>query len=748
VYGGIGVERIELNEDTIWSGRPSDEDGYTIKENIEQVRRLLRKKQYSAADELTDTMTGEHDSQSYQMAGNLYLNFDESEEALGYKRTLDISTAVSTSSYEKDGVKFHRESFISAPHQVMAIRITADQPGSISFSLSMDSQMHYETGTGKSSFTLYGNCPYSNKSRGLDVAGSLVWEKDGTGGMKYVVKTRILNSGGEVSSDGSTLKVEGADEVVLLLTIETGFLRFDQEPSDATGVMEKVCDSQLEEAAGLGWGALKDAHCRDYAELYERMSFSLDADDNRDTDDILKNCKDPAMDPALVNLVFNYGRYLLISSSRSGTQPANLQGIWNDKLNAPWRCNYTININTEMNYWPAETCNLADCAEPMLRFVREIADSGRRTAKKLYGARGWCSHHNSDLWRYTYTGGRRAQHAFWPVCGAWLCQHLWEHYAFSGDRGFLAEALPIMKDAAAFLLDFMIENEKGELITSPSTSPENRFFDPGTGEPASVCEASAMDMTMIRELFENIIEGSTVLDDRDELLAEIQTAYTKLAMPKIGSDGRLLEFDIEAEEPEPSHRHVSHMYGVYPGWMFTPDSNQEYFEACRKSLDARGDKSTGWAMGWRVALWARLGDGNRALKVLGSLLCYINADASMNYSNGGGLYANLWDAHPPFQIDGNFGVTAGIAEMLLQSHQVLNGKRVITLLPALPDSWDGGSAAGIRARGGVEAAFSWKNGKVVSLTLEAKRDIELTLKYNGRAKDITLSAGERQIIEP
>ena len=746
VFGGTDVERIELNEDTIWSGRPGDEEGYTVKENIDQVRQLLRDKEYAAADALTDKMTGEHDSQSYQMAGNLLLDFEAGGRVDDYERSLDISTAISTSSFKKDGVGYRRESFVSAPHQVMAVRMIADQTGAISFSLSMDSQMRYETIASNSGALLRGHSPLSNKSRAIDGEDSIVWEEDGRGGMHYVVKIRVLNYGGSVHS-GGLYTLEGADEVVLLLAIETGFVAFDREPSDDAIAMEAVCDAQLDAAAGLGWSALREAHCEEYGELYNRMSFTLSTPDDRDTDEILRNCIDPETNPALINLVFNYGRYLLISSSRTGTQPANLQGIWNNKLIAPWRCNYTININTEMNYWPSETCNLSECADPLFRFIREVAESGKRTARKLYGARGWCTHHNSDLWRYTYTGGSRAQHAFWPVCGAWLCQHLWEHYAFSGDREFLSEAMPIMKGAAAFLLDFMIENDNDELITSPSTSPENRFLDPRTGEPSSVCEASAMDMTMIRELFANIIEGCTLLSDRDELLAEIEAAYARLAMPKIGKDGRLLEFGIEAEEPEPSHRHVSHLYGLFPGWMFTPDSNSEYFEACRRSLDARGDKSTGWAMGWRVALWARLGDGNRALKVLGNLLSYINADEEMNYADGGGLYANLFDAHPPFQIDGNFGVTAGIAEMLLQSHQKLNGRRAISLLPALPESWSDGHVSGLRARGGIEIAFGWRAGEVEDLVIESKNGIQLILRYNNSTDEINLSAGEKRSIK-
>lgn len=351
-------------------------------------------------------------------------------------------------------------------------------------------------------------------------------------------------------------------------------------------------------------------------------------------------------------------------------------------------------------------------------------------------------HHTSDIWRYPYTGGSKAQHAYWPVASAWLCQHLWEHFAFSGDREYLAEAMPAMKDAAAFFIDYMVENADGQLVTSPSTSPENTFFEPGTENQASVCEGSAMDQTMIRELFENVLEGSSILGESDELIGEIEAALTKLAMPKIGADGRMLEFGIEAVEPQPAHRHISHLYGVYPGWNFTPTHLPEYYEACRKSLDARGDLTTGWAMGWRVAMWARLLDGDRALKVMGCLLTYKDADPNGEKKPGGGLYANLWDAHPPFQIDGNFGVTAGVAEMLLQSHQTIDGKRLINMLPALPAAWPSGKVTGIRARDGVEVDFEWKDAQVTTLTARASRDITFTLSCNGMKQDISLAEGE------
>jgi alpha-L-fucosidase 2 len=743
IYGGVEREQIDLNEDTIWSGRPSEEAGYTIQENIETVRQLIREGKYVEANALTDEMTGAHDTQSYQMAGNLILSFDSLGKANDYKRGLDLQTAISTVAFTHQGTFFKRESFVSAPHQVMAMRLSVEAKGTISFSLSAESQMQIESEANGETLTFVGHSPFCNYSRRPE--GEVIWEKEGVAGIPYVVKARVIPTGGRVTVQGETLAIQNADEVILLVAIATGFRRWDQEPSDDIAAMEANCEAQLDKAKDLGWEALKVAHIDDYQSLYNRMRLDLGNRDDRPTLDLLKWPRSPEADAALVNLVFNVGRYLMISSSRAGTQPANLQGIWNDKLIAPWRSNYTTNINLEMNYWPAETCNLSDCVEPLLTMVKELAVSGRRAASQLYKARGWCLHHNCDLWRYPYTGGSKAQHAFWPVGAAWLCQHVYEHYRFNGDETKLAEFLPIMKEAAAFLLDFLIENKDGRLTTSPSTSPENRFYVPGTEAQSSVCEGSAMDLSMIRELFENILEASAVIGERDALVDEVDAALKRLAMPAIGADGRLLEFGIEADEPQPGHRHISHLYGVYPGWIFTPDHLPEYYEACRQSLDFRGDKSTGWAMGWRVAMWARFLDGNRALNVIDNLLTFVHADASMNYERGGGLYANLWDAHPPFQIDGNFGVTAGIGEMLLQSHRTdADGNVIVQILPACPDTWDHGMVRGMRARGGLEVDFAWKDGVVESLQLRSAVEQTIVLEWNGNRECIALKKGAWQ----
>lgn len=740
VYGEVGKEKIELNEDTLWSGPAPEEEGYSIRENIDDVRKLIRQGKYAEATELTNEMTGTHSVQRYLLAGNLYLDFDDQDESSEYERSLDLNTATSSTKYKCGDIVFSRESLVSFPHQVMAIRIASDKKGKISFNLSGDSKIKFETKADKNNLVIYGTCPLYEFR---DDEKKTIWEQDGKTGIKYVVKASVFNQGGTVNSVNNSVEVKDADEVVLLVAIRSSFVDWYKKPSSDVEALEKTCDEDLQKAQEIGWGNLKNAHIKDYTSLYSRVNLDLEERDERFTDEILIKCDDPAENTALVNLLFNYGRYLLISSSRPGTQPANLQGIWNDKRFAPWASDFHVNINLQMNYWPAETCNLSDCAQPLIKFVKDMAVSGKRPAEKLYNARGWCMHHCSDIWRYPYTAGRYANHSFWPTASAWLCQHLWEHYTFTRDQEVLRGFLPVMKEAAIFYVDFMVENCEGKLVASPSTSPENTFFEPGTQEKAAVCEGSAMDQTMIRELFENVIEGCFILNDKDNLFDEIKAAYEKLEMPKIGRDGRLLEFGIEIEEPQINHRHISHLYGVFPGCMFTPSTLPEFYEACRKSLDVRGDKSTGWAMGWRVAMWARFRDGNRALSVIGNLLTYKNADAEMNYMNGGGLYANLWDAHPPFQIDGNFGVTAGIAEMLMQSHQkTSDGNIIIDILPAIPDAWENGSVSGLRARGRIEVRFSWKNGKVYELGLSADHNITIQLVWNDKKQKITIEAGK------
>ncbi|MET9268208.1 glycoside hydrolase family 95 protein [Kribbella sp. NPDC003557] len=732
-FGGTEHDRIALNDETLWSGSPettrrlATPAGEVGAAAVERLRAALARGDVRAAEELAHVFHSGH-SQAYLPLGDLLLDHRPAGAVTNYRRRLDLDTAVARAEYEVDGAEVWQEVFVSAPAQALILRLGAARP--LTVTLSLTSQLRSTTeAVGDNGLALLATCPSSVAPPHGDAADPIQYSDGDDRGMNAAVVLRA-HTDGTITATDDALTVSDATELYVVLSTATGYEGPLVAPTHTREECREAADSAVRAALARGTEASEE-HVADYQGLFRRSVLTLPSAVDLTTDQRLMTAGD---DPGLAALIYNFGRYLMISSSRPGGLPTNLQGIWNEYLQPPWSSNYTVNINTEMNYWPAETTSLSECHEPLLTYVANLAEAGRRTAENLYGAKGWTAHHNADAWCWTAPVDGNPKWSNWPMAGVWLCRHLWDHYAFTGDREYLRDAWPVLRGAAEFCLDWLFELPDGTLGTAPSTSPENEYVG-ADGESASVTTSSTMDLSLIADLFDRCAQTATALDLTDPLVEDLMAARKRIPDPRIGSRGQLQEWLTDFAEAEPQHRHTSHLIGLHPGDQITPDGTPELAAAAARTLELRGDKSTGWSLAWRISLWARLRDGAAAHRLVRELLTPASDSVTDYVGDGSGLYANLFCAHPPFQIDGNFGATAGIAEMLLQSH---TGE--LEIFPALPDAWPEGAITGLRARGGVRVDLTW-SPDAAHAVLTADRGTTVTLRHGERREEVSLTAG-------
>ena len=724
VFGGTDIEEIQLNEETFWSGGPHNNNSATSLQYLTEVRSLIFEGKEREAENIINRefIKGPH-GMRFLTLGSLKLNFGH-QKVTDYVRELNLQTATSTTSYMNDHVRYTRRVIASLADGVVLVNIKASKRGALNFALTQQCQFPIDVKASAATLTA---TIQGVEQEGIKAALTAQCRTD--------VKTD-----GVVKAEGETLKVENATEATLYISAATNFVNYH----DVSGDAAKKNGQFLSAVEGMKFDQLLKRHLTEYQKQYGRVKLNLNANHNANynasvnsqlpTDQRLDKFYGSS-DMGMVALLFNYGRYLLISSSQKGGQAANLQGVWNDKRNAPWDSKYTININAEMNYWPAEVCNLSETAEPLFSMTKDLSETGAETARKMYGCRGWVAHHNTDLWRIAGPVDG-ATWGMFPNGGGWLTTHLWEHYQYTLDKDFLREYYPVMKGAADFFLDYMVEHD-GELLVVPSVSPEHG----GRGKQSTVCAGCTMDNQIVRDVLSQTLASAQILGEDADYQKKLEKALGMLPKMKVGQYGQLQEWREDLDDPKDEHRHISHLYGLYPSNQISPYTTPDLWKAAGVTLQQRGDQATGWSLGWKTNFWARMLDGNHAFKIISNMLRLLPNEGREREYPDGRTFPNLFDAHPPFQIDGNFGVTAGIAEMLMQSDPITAEHPAIHLLPALPDAWAEGSVSGLKARGGYEVNIAWEKGALTQAAIKAQQDGTLRL----RCKD-TLAAKDLKLV--